>query len=68
MNKEIAEQAGLTYQGKNSENQNEFLGTDKQWEEAEKLENCENCNGSGIMNTQNGEDDFDRSTCVCRLD
>ena len=72
MEKVIGENAGLVSIGKNEDGENEFIGRDEQWKKAEELsdkaENCEICRGSGVMTTQNGEDDFNRDVCVCQLE
>jgi len=38
MKKEIGEKAGLVFTGKNFEGENEFIGTEQEWNEAERLE------------------------------
>ncbi len=71
MEKTIGENAGLAFVGKNADGENEFIGKKEQWDKAKELsdkaENCEICRGSGVMTTQNGEDDYILDVCVCQL-
>lgn len=37
MKRRVYEKAGLVYSGKNEDGEMEFIGNDKQWEEAERM-------------------------------
>ena len=41
INKELAKQAGLVQQGKDFEGEDEYVGTNKQWEKYQELDDLE---------------------------